>query len=190
MKYFTSDLHLGGVPINSIRPDNWEEIIIDVINSRVGKNDTIYNLGDFCKDGQEQFYRQKFKCKSNFFIYGNHDHRNKIAKAFGQDQCSDYKETKIHSIKTVLSHYCHFIWNQSHRNAFHLYGHTHSLREEYLDKLFPDRRSMDVCPENYLIIHGTYGIFSEDEIYDFLSDRKGHDPIEFYNEVRDRLHAK
>lgn len=84
--------------------------------------------------------------------------------------------------KCYLSHYCTLYYPSSHNNAYHCYGHNHATREQYLDNLFPERRSMDVGIDNYYRLFGKYEPFSEDEILSILSPRKGHDPLEFYRE--------
>jgi len=72
-------------------------------------------------------------------------------------------------------------WDSSHRDGFHLYGHIHNhrLREYAMDQFMPGRRSMDVSPESSLIRLGDFRPFSEDDVYEILSRRSGHDKVDY-----------
>ena len=48
---------------------------------------------------------------------------------------------------------------------------------ELINKIFPEMRSLDVCPESYKTIFGEWGIFSENQVYDILIARKGHEDL-------------
>lgn len=76
--YITSDLHLGHKAINKYRPEfssaeEHHEIIFDNLASTVGKNDTLYLLGDvaFSKEWLTRIANLKVKYK--ILIAGNHD---------------------------------------------------------------------------------------------------------------------
>jgi hypothetical protein len=49
--------------------------------------------------------------------------------------------------------------------------------EDYLDSMWPERRSMDVGVDNAFRIFGEYRPFSEYDILNLLSTRKGHHRI-------------
>jgi len=92
MYFFLSDTHFGHENIIKYcnRPfanvKEMDETIIKNINDRVGENDTIFFLGDFCMKRSSEasnapqnafdYYRNQIKCKNIIFIQGNHDHNN------------------------------------------------------------------------------------------------------------------
>jgi hypothetical protein len=49
---------------------------------------------------------------------------------------------------------------------------------------FPDIRAIDLGVDSAKRILGKWTLFSEEEIYEILIKRKGHDPVEFYKELR------
>ena len=65
-----------------------------------------------------------------------------------------------------------------------VYGHVHDQREATLNAIWPERRAMDCGVDSAKRILERYCPFSEDEVYDILSKRKGHDPVEFYLALR------
>lgn len=123
------------------------------------------------------------KCKHIWYIFGNHCKRKQCIETFGEQRCSDLKVSKFsNKEKVVMAHYAMYVWPASHYGSYMLYGHSHSMIEDKLDNLFPNRRSMDVGLDNYFRLFGTYEPFSEKEILDILGPRNGHDSLEFYRE--------
>lgn len=196
MKYFTADTHFDHEKaINfperkgfGFTIESWKEMILDKINSKVTKHDKLFILGDFAlaKDQSKSFAKNKMKikCKDVWLIRGNHDLGDEgCKKVFGQNFRHVF-ETKIKEIPCWLSHYPHLIWPKSHYGSFHLYGHLHNGRTEYWNQIpeLKEMRSLDVCPESYKSHFGEWGIWSEDQIYDLLIARKGHDPVSYYRE--------
>lgn len=59
------------------------------------------------------------------------------------------------------------------------------MREDYLDNIWPDRRSMDVGMDVAYDMFGEFRPFSELEVYSRLIARKGHDPLDFYKQWQD-----
>jgi len=197
MIYFTSDLHLGHekainfIDRKGFTIQSWADMIIDKINSKVQKGDRLFILGDFAFGKEKQFrkYKELIKVKDIWLIRGNHDPSSKVLdKVFG-GKWRETHECKIKGAPTWLSHYPHLAWPKSHYGSFHLYGHLHDQREEYWNSIpeLKERRSMDVCPESYKRIFGEFGIFSEDQIYDILSKKTGHDDVEWYKKQRGEL---
>ena len=201
MKYVIADTHFqhktffaDWIPVNErMRPfssvDAWNGHIMEGINNRVKKTDTLYILGDFCFHGLEVEFRRQIRCRDIWFIYGNHDTRSKVKEAFGESRCSDLLERKIFDTPVVMCHYPMFVWNKSHYGSYHLYGHVHNQRTAYLAKLFPEMRALDASPDSHAAHFGTWEPFSEQEIDDILSVKKGHDNIDFYKDFqRENLH--
>lgn len=193
MKYFVADTHFEHKKLLSWssrqHPEHGkfetiaehDQALIESINSRVGKRDQLYLLGDFGFNPGK--YRMQIWCKHVTLIIGNHDRHQKSLNVFG-----DYHY--IHGVKLlngalcILCHYPMAFWPASHHGSYHLYGHVHGNREQTLDEMFPGRRSMDVSVDNLLAKFNTLGPISEEEVIRCLSDQEGHDQISFYKNLR------
>ncbi len=156
--------------------ENMDDTIIKNINSLVGENDTLYHLGDFCFAPKHDLrkaaanYRRRINCKNITFIWGNHD-SFMIRELF--NNCYDLYNANINGQRIVLCHYAMAVFDKSHRGAWHLYGHSHSNAEQWLDKVMPGRRTMDVGVDNAYKILGEYRPFSYDEIAKIMDNRNG-----------------
>ncbi len=179
MTWFTSDTHLGhsniikhcnrdifmnddeeramngdvkGLRISYDTTMRMDQYIIDRINEKVGVNDILWHLGDFCmpKYVSAQEYREKINCKNVNLVLGNHDKRSDtFCRLFSST--SDLKEVRIGNKDIVLCHYPMLSWNRSCHGSWHLFGHVH---DRVLEKT-RDLNSMNVgvdqhdfCPIN------------------------------------------
>lgn len=136
--FFTSDLHLGHESIIQMRDrpfSNVEEMdntLIQNINSKVGKNDKLYILGDISMhispEEANSLIRRIHGRK--FLILGNHD-------VTGQkDECrydpslfewvGFYKRISTYELNIVMMHYPMMSWPRMARGAVMLHGHIHS----------------------------------------------------------------
>ena len=161
--------------------EEMDEALLDACNSTVGKNDTLYHLGDFGMADPAR-YRARIICKDVRLIWGNHDTLPDGGLAGLFHYYWDVHEVKIADTPCWLAHYAHFVWPKSHYGSLHLYGHSHGQREATLDTLMPERRSMDVGVDNVMRLVGSPRPLSEVEIAERLLSRQGHDPVEFYRE--------
>lgn len=183
MIYFTADLHLHHPKILEItnRPYHaiyHDEAIVNKINATVSTNDILYVLGDAAVDRTRNVWN--IHCWNRHLIWGNHDNRD-LTESFRTS--NDTLLLKAEDKLIFLSHYAHAYWPSSHVGGYHLYGHTHAAREETLDTIWPERRSMDVGVDNAYRLLGDYRPFSFDEVMEILKDRKGHDDLEFYKQL-------
>lgn len=130
--WFTADFHLGhaniirycGRPFESVA--EMDAAILDLLNSSVAENDSLYFLGDFCRGtGKEALaYRKRIRCQNIFFVEGNHDDgTRRISAEFRW--WKQLAELKVHDQLIVLCHYAMRVWHHSFRGAWHLYGHSH-----------------------------------------------------------------
>ncbi len=98
--------------------------ILDAINTRVGQQDILWVLGDFCwgKLEQAQHYRDRIQCRDVRLVWGNHDHRS-VGGVFQQrmEQCM----VRANGQKIWLNHYPMRTWDKSIHGSWHLYGHVH-----------------------------------------------------------------
>lgn len=159
-----------------------DEHLIQQINACVGEGDILWHLGDFSmyshSKGKNNVYyyrckgyRDRIKCKTVNIIWGNHDDRS-IWDLFNENYA--LKELRIGKDRMfVLCHYAMAIWNKSHRGAIHLYGHSHSMAEPWLNRNMPGRKSIDVGVDNAAKILGDYRPWSMDELVAHFDKQKG-----------------
>jgi calcineurin-like phosphoesterase family protein len=197
MKYFISDLHFGHNKMvtfpgrTSFTLEQWEKMYLDIINTKLTKDDFLYLLGDFAFKPEK--VKHKIKNKNVVLIHGNHDPSyEKCVRVFGKSNFFVTKDIKIKDKNVFLSHYPHLAWPASHYGTFHLYGHVHDQRSEYWQQIpeLSEMRSMDVSPESYFRQYGEFGIFSEEQVYETLSKLKGHDNVEWYNKRNGKYEKK
>ena len=140
MIFFTADTHFNhknvirycGRPFADL--DEMTERLITNWNDTVRVGDTVYHLGDFALS----FGKKHEKAVDDvlrrlngrkILICGNHD-RKEVKQNPRWNDVRDYLELKldlggIHKQRIVLFHYGMRVWNQRHRGAWHLYGHSH-----------------------------------------------------------------
>lgn len=189
MKYFTADLHIDHEKAMSfpkrkgITLVEWQDLMLDCINSQVKRSDTLYILGDFAF--KPKMWRPKIKCGQVYLIKGNHDPSDLQCKAiFGQDRVKDSMCIKVCDVQTYLLHYPCLVWPASHYGSYHLHGHLHDGRTDFWDEIpyLRDRRSLDACPESYKRLFGSFGVWSEEQIHETLRVKPGHDSVAWYRE--------
>lgn len=148
MIYFTSDQHFGHSniikhcdrPFASVK--EMDNQLLDAINSKVKRTDTLYVLGDFSYRGRDPaYYRSLIRCGEVHLIVGNHDKRSRC-RCF--ESVSDVSQVSIHGRRLWLSHYLHKTWPGSHKGSWHLYGHSHGS----LDHLDLFTNTLDVGVDN------------------------------------------
>jgi len=137
MEFFTSDEHYGHANMIQYMKRPYENItdqtkkLIANFNSKVGKNDHTWHLGDIfwqsvgTKDAADILHSLNGE---HSLIWGNHD-KLVEGSAYLQGLFREIASLKIiNSAKhptLVLCHYAMRVWPNSHRGAWHLYGHSH-----------------------------------------------------------------
>jgi len=153
-----------------------DDYLIDQINAVVKPGDTLWILGDVCFGPWSKLrehaahFREQIECKTVYLIWGNHD-RSAIAPVFAK--CYPEFNRSIEGIPMHLHHTAQAVWYDSHRGGWNLYGHSHGTAEEYLDKILPGRRSIDVGVDNAFKVLGEYRPFSLDELLGIMNKRPG-----------------
>ena len=134
MIYFTSDLHLGHrAAINMCeRPfadvEEMNRTLIDNINARVKKHDTLYILGDIahrCHVDDVNKMIAKINGKK-ILIKGNHDKKYDPSLFEG---IYDFLEVNFNGHSISLMHYPMVEWPKSRHGSIHLHGHQHNKPE-------------------------------------------------------------
>lgn len=156
------------------------DAIVANTNKIVGKDDTLYFLGDWAFGGKHNYYRNakelrdRLKCERIIMIWGNHDDEFVINNLFNTD--ANLMEIDVQGQRITLCHYAMAVWNKSHRGAWQLYGHSHTNLENWIDKAMPGHLSMDVGIDNAYRLLGEFRPFSFEEIKRIMNDRGGFFP--------------
>ncbi len=149
MIYFTSDLHLGHQSIIRMQNRDFDDEnemnteLINNINARVHKNDTIYFLGDISHRipvNQANELISKIKGKK-VLIRGNHDRKYDPLLFEG---IYDFLEIHINGQNFSLMHYPMLEWPKSRHGSIHLHGHQHNPPEYNLQQKSAGIRRYDV----------------------------------------------
>ena len=155
--WFTSDSHFGHDRIIKYANRPFESVgemdiaLIQAWNERVGDDDTVYHLGDFCFGKKKEFVKYASRLNGRIMlIRGNHDHwmsQRDIDKKIVCYQDEPVLTKSGHFIMVlplivdlkpvdlgrkddtwiVLAHYPLVSWNRSCHGSLHLYGHMHGL---------------------------------------------------------------
>lgn len=141
--WFVGDTHFGHANIitHAKRPftsaGEMDEVLIQNWNQVVGRNDDVYDVGDFVfRAIRPVIYYTGRLNGHHHLIWGNHDHDAKrVPQLFASTQ--EVKYLKLHGEQITLYHYPLRVWHNSHRGAWALYGHCHGSLPNF-------HRSMDV----------------------------------------------
>lgn len=138
MKVFVgSDFHWGHANIMTFCPTtrtrygsvaNMNESMIQEWNSVVGKDDTVYMLGDIAfMSGYDASKIVNQLNGTKILIIGNHDIKQlkdvHFYNAF--KEVHHYLEVVHNGTRIIMCHYPFAEWNQMHRGSIALHGHLH-----------------------------------------------------------------
>lgn len=119
----------------------YDEWLIDLWNSTVGRQDFVYHLGDFCLGNRERAeYLLSRLHGRKYFIRGNHDRSLNGNERF-LEGIWDIKEAKFtHDIfpfidpnETFCAELCHYpmvAWNRRTHGTVNVHGHLHSAGDK------------------------------------------------------------
>lgn len=189
MDFFTSDLHFGHenmlVYNRSGHHDTvgqMDMFIINEWNKKVGKDDTVWVLGDMFMGMAKSFLIttviiDALNGKINL-IPGNHDHPKSlelVCNYYNRDGESKFnimprimkkkfmvEKGKKHKT-VIMSHFPITIWEEQGRGSVHLHGHTHCGWHDGVGKI------LDVGFDS--IYSGGPGIWSVQEVFDYMKTR-------------------
>jgi len=132
--FFTSDTHYGHANIIkfSERPfssvEEMDEAMITNWNAVVKPGDLVYHLGDFSFANRDRTIKiAKRLAGQKFLVYGNHDKAMRRDREFNEQWqwTRDLTQIEVEGQKITLCHFAMLTWNQSHRGAWNLHGHSH-----------------------------------------------------------------
>lgn len=146
--FFISDCHYNHKNIIGYceRPfkdaEEMNERILDNVNSVVGKDDKLFDLGDFCFGTLKEIrgFVSRYKCKNVSLILGNHD-RFKPSQYMDAGFTFASRFPIIYHEFLILSHSPVFIGPGPY---FNLHGHTHQNQFDLASKTH-----LNLCVENW-----------------------------------------
>jgi calcineurin-like phosphoesterase family protein len=182
-EFVTSDLHYfhkniikySNRPFESV--DEMNEGMISQWNEKISDGDEVYILGDMFFCNQTKAIEILKQLNGNLHIFfGNHDNMLRTSKKqmpmgyrplkkefepyFASHQ--DYNYVMFQGKMFVMSHYALTVWDQGHRGAINLYGHSHgSLPED------PNKLQMDVGVDN-----ADFKIYTMEEVYEYMEKKE------------------
>jgi len=130
--WFTSDTHFNHKAIVQYcgRPfadsKEMDEALIANWNSRIGKRDIVYHLGDFAFANTDKVkYLISALNGQITLIKGNHDYKLPTYAFNFFKEVYDLRQIKIDGQTIVMCHFPIHSWNKKHYGAWHLHGHSH-----------------------------------------------------------------
>lgn len=159
--YHSNIIKFCGRPYSSAEEMN--EGLINNWNSRIGKKDVVYHLGDFAFCGTSKAVEILNRLNGKIhYIMGNHDKCIKDQALQRFESVSLMKEISINGQMIVLCHFPLESWHKSYKGSFHLHGHTHKDLDTSQGK-----RRIDVSVDTHNMFPVSY-----EEIYENLSKRE------------------
>lgn len=159
---------------------------IEKINTRVGKDDILWNLGDNflnAKDADAIGWWGRINCKNIHYLWGNHEsvpyrlYRQEVEREFGRTDIEVYpirynnvvfygKHLEVRFGKTyiAMNHFPLRNWNHCARGAINLHGHSHN-NDETRNPDYPMGKTLD-CGWDW-----KKDVWSFEEIMDVVSTK-------------------
>lgn len=128
--FYTADNHFfhENVIVHAKRPfenaAHMNRVMIENWRERVTNKDRIFVLGDFSWKNEAGLELLEELPGNKHLIIGNHDSK-RICNSPAWSSVQPYLEFSEMGKKIVMCHYAMRVWNQSHRGALMLYGHSH-----------------------------------------------------------------
>ena len=164
MIYYISDTHFRDQVIfdKCNRPfkslDEMESIVVSKWNNKVNDEDTVYVLGDICKDDDISAIQIFNKLKGHkHLIVGNHDHNmiEEIKKSMVFESIKFIDLIMDGDQKVCICHYPLMDWMEFNRKGILVYGHIHNktskngsaykMMKDYYANLPAYNCGVDVC---------------------------------------------
>jgi len=138
--FTTADTHFlhNQIVALSSRPfdsyDEMEETLIANWNAVVKPGDLVVHVGDFALTWNKKCYDKVdailAQLNGNYFLLTGNHVRKAVTKSKHWSLVTPYHELKvdmggIHKQRICFFHYSQRVWNQMHRGAWMLFGHSH-----------------------------------------------------------------
>ncbi|MBD8909414.1 metallophosphoesterase family protein [Methylorubrum zatmanii] len=132
--FFTADTHFSheGIirmckrPFTSVAEMN--RCLVEIWNARVGKDDTVWHLGDFALGATAAEAASIFRALNGKLrlVKGNHDGPDTLALPWA-GPVEQLVEMAVDGARVVACHYPLRAWRGSFGRTLQLFGHTHDL---------------------------------------------------------------
>jgi calcineurin-like phosphoesterase family protein len=144
--------------------------MIDLWNSQVNPEDTVYHLGDFSFYKSSQTIDVLSRLNGyKIFLKGNHDSDQYMKPYVSTKVINEYKmydEIKIKGLHAVLFHFNIRAWHKQGYGSIHLFGHSHgNLKDNF-------GLSLDVGIDSAFNIYGKHKFFTEEDVVQYMQGRK------------------
>lgn len=162
--FFTSDTHFNHANIIRFcnRPfkdvEQMNDVMIANWNSVIGKDDTVFHLGDFCLGGAAEWTKILDRLNGKIYlIMGNHDLKN-IRQGFISrfEHVAMQIRIEIGKKRIYLCHYPFLCFEGSYKDdVWQLFGHVHTRRSNSgidagrLQYLYPTQYDVGVDNNNF-----------------------------------------
>ena len=162
--FFTSDTHFNHANIIKFcnRPfkdvEQMNDVMIANWNSVIGKDDTVFHLGDFCLGGAAEWTKILDRLNGKIYlIMGNHDLKN-IRQGFISrfEHVAMQMRIEIGKKRIYLCHYPFLCFEGSYQDdVWQLFGHVHTRRSNSgidagrLQYLYPTQYDVGVDNNNF-----------------------------------------
>ena len=162
--FFTSDTHFNHANIIKFcnRPfkdvEQMNDVMIANWNSVIGKDDTVFHLGDFCLGGAAEWTKILDRLNGKIYlIMGNHDLKN-IRQGFISrfEHVAMQMRIEIGKKRIYLCHYPFLCFEGSYKDdVWQLFGHVHTRRSNSgidagrLQYLYPTQYDVGVDNNNF-----------------------------------------
>lgn len=162
--FFTSDTHFNHANIIKFcnRPfkdvEQMNDVMIANWNSVIGKDDTVFHLGDFCLGGAAEWTKILDRLNGKIYlIMSNHDLKN-IRQGFISrfEHVAMQMRIEIGKKRIYLCHYPFLCFEGSYKDdVWQLFGHVHTRRSNSgidagrLQYLYPTQYDVGVDNNNF-----------------------------------------
>lgn len=164
--FFTSDTHFDHTNIIRFCNRPWanseemNEALVERWNAKVGPDDIVFHLGDFCFGGSSEWKKWRERLNGHIvLIRGNHDRRMSKPMESLFDQVLIQAQLEIDKRSVYLNHYPFLTyggcWRNEENAVWQLFGHVHSKSNATgkdigrLVNLFPTQYDVGVDNNNY-----------------------------------------
>lgn len=171
--WYTSDLHFfhKNVVQHTDRAvattqENHDEWLVELWNKQVKPNATVVHAGDFSFDSKMLTMEALLSRLQGRIVLleGNHDQIKVFERLKALDKiqnCHQHLHTKIFGNKVHIYHFPIACWNQQHRGAWHLHGHSHGTFKA-------SGKILDVGLDNAYNLYQEHRFFSEEDIEAYM----------------------
>lgn len=182
LKYCSGRAEAGGYAADDIGAhDNW---LIDKWNSTIGKQDTVYIIGDVSFANQEDSRKiiERLNGRKHLIV-GNHDASaqklNNYFKLITQMEMKVFKASTYNFLEedfnVFMCHYPMVTWPSKHYGCVDVHGHCHGNLDDYNDTSTDLR--VDVGLDGRL---AEYGFVSLEKLYAFFKKKTEGLPLSEY----------